>query len=636
MAERTRDDGASGWRSWRSLPWLSTWPRRVAVALLALELVYLIAANVFLHTEAGMAVINRKPDKVRVAFDGAWTVLPGLVRLRGLELAGDSRRVSWSTKIDRAWTMIWIPSLVFKHVRIVGGRQSGAEVAIEVRPEPDEPRRPKPGRGWKVTLGGLRVEDLRRFAVNQYEIVPEGLVRGWVQFQARGPMELRIDRVRFDDATVRSSGEEVATGLQLDAGFTTEPWRVGLQTVDELLAGASGEVALDAQVANLGFLHAYLRKVPWLLLGGSGGLSLALDVERGSVLPGSALALSGEEIWADFFDFRARGSGRVAGTVESREKGIELGAILDRFSIDRSSDGASMLVGEGLESLVMIASTALDEPPEDVAGAVKLTSARAEDLSQFGPYFPGGLELDLVRGAAELSMDLVFDTGARSGHGELEVELRDVAASYGDAGVAASGSIDVVLPALDLKAGRYDISGTRVDLENGRIAHRGKVRSDAWWVHLAIPSGTLELPRWRAGSGSAALREVALSADLEVAMSDTAPIVVLMEQRLPRLRFIDGLLTISEVELTGRVEARGRTLGLRGIEVSGGEKDQLTILLDLDLDGPRTAGVAYARYRALDAAVALDGDGRDWGILHPKRMYEEALAEYRRQRGVPP
>jgi hypothetical protein len=625
-----RRDLPARFERWRGV--LATWPRRVAVLLGALELIYLIAANVFLNSRAGMAVMNREPDKVRVAYDRAWTPLPGLVRVHALALDGESRRVRWRTRIDRAWTMIWTPSLLFKHVRIVSSTPTGVDVDVEALPKPDQPPPRKPGRGWQVTLGGLRVDDFRRLRVNENEIAADGLLRGSIRFEVRGPMELDIDRLRFDDGVVRSAGQEVAKRLHLDAELATEPWRVGLQTVAELIAGATGEVELDARVESIGFLDAYLRKLPWLGLGGSGDLALELAIDRGSLLPGSALAVSGDAIFADLFDVRARGRGRIAGTVDSEER-LQLGASLKEFSVERASDGMAILVGEGLESIVTVASTRLYEPPEEVAGAIKLDSARAEDLSRFGPYVPGGLELDLEQGAAELSMSLSYDTGARSGQGELDVALRDVVAGYADARIAASGALEVLLPALDLVGGRFDLSGTRLVLEGGRIERRGEVKSEDWGARLAIASGVLDLPPRRADAQPEDQRAVALSADFAVTMSDTLPIVVIMEQHLPKLRFIDGLLTISEVEASGRVEARGDALGLHGIEVSGGERDQLTILLDLDLAGSGASGVAYARYRALDASVALHRGERDWGILHARRHYEQALAEYVARRG---
>jgi hypothetical protein len=55
--------------------------------------------------------------------------------------------------------------------------------------------------------------------------------------------------------------------------------------------------------------------------------------------------------------------------------------------------------------------------------------------------------------------------------------------------------------------------------------------------------------------------------------------------------------------------------------------------MDLDLAGADTRGAAYARWRALDAAVVLDEGERDWGFFRSRRKYDQALAEQRARRG---
>jgi hypothetical protein len=103
------------------------------------------------------------------------------------------------------------------------------------------------------------------------------------------------------DGRVLSSGAEVASALQLETGFRTEPWRVGQQQVSELLGGATGDVDLQARVSNLGFLNAYLSKLPWLGLGGSGDLALDLKLDQGALESGSAMSLDGDALRLNSF-----------------------------------------------------------------------------------------------------------------------------------------------------------------------------------------------------------------------------------------------------------------------------------------------------------------------------------------------
>ena len=598
------------------------------MALVALELVYLVAGNLFLGTGWGRGVINRKPQTLSATWRSAWTSLPGLVHLQGLELGGSSRRVSWHGTMERGHAWFWLPSLAARHVLIVSGGAVGVEVDVDVRPKSTPARSASTRRGWRVTLGGMAFDDVRRLRVDDYELSGSGALRGWARFQVRGPMQLRLDRLEFRDAVVRSRGTEVARHLTVDSQLSTEPYRAGANDLGELLAGLDGSVKLQAEADNLAFLSAYLRKVPWLRLDGVGDLSIDAQVERGSLLPGSTLLVNGPEIEAELFDFTAHGEGRVDGEVEAG--GIRLGAVLTKFSLDRASDGAAILTGQNLEVRVSTTSTALDQPPEGLAGMLKLPPAQVHDLAVLDPYLPPALQLRIDGGTADLSAELSFDTVADSGQGRLTIDGREVTGAFGDTAFSTALTLRAESPSLSLLAGRFDVAGSELVVDSARLVRAGRVRAADWSARVRVPSGRFTIPPPGKADPAKARSAVSLVADVEAEMQSTAPVVLLMEQRLPKLAWFDRLLTVSDVTLSGTLDARGRALGLRAMEVTGGDKEQLEILADLDLDGPSTTGVAYVRYRALAASLALDGTDRKWGLLRARQKYDAALAAYRR------
>ena len=608
------------------------WARRLGLALVALELLYLLAGNLFLGTGWGRGVINRKPQTLSATWRSAWTSLPGLVHLQGLELGGASRRVSWHGTMERGHAWFWLPSLAARHVLILSGGATGVEVDVDVRPKSAPARSTSTRRGWRVTLGGMGFDDVRRLRVDDYELAGSGALRGWARFQVRGPMQLRLDRMAFRDAVVRSRGTEVARHLTVDAQLSTEPYRVGANDLGELLAGLDGSVKLQAAADNLAFLAAYLRKVPWLRLDGVGELAIDARVARGSLLPGSTLVVNGPEIEAELFDFTARGEGRVDGEVEAG--GIRLGAVLTRFSLDRASDGAAILTGRDLEVRVSTTSTALDQPPEGLAGMLKLPPAQVPDLSVLDPYLPPGLQLRIDGGTADLSAELSFDTVADRGQGRLTIEGREVTGAFGDTAFSTALTLRAESPDLSLLAGRFDVAGSELVVDAARLVRAGRVRATSWSARVRLPSGRFTIPPPGRVDPATARSAVSLVADVEAEMRNTAPVVLLLEQRLPKLAWFDRLLTLSDVTLSGTLDAPGRALGLRSMRVTGGEEKQLEILADLDLDGPSTTGVAYVRYRALDASVALDGAERKWALVRARQKYQAALAEYEAARAA--
>ena len=190
------------------------WMRRAILALVALELAYLIGGNAFLRQDWGRALLSRKPERLTASWQSAWTVVPGVVHLRGLELHGTSVRVAWQVRLDRGKTLISLPALLLRHLHVFTGEVEGAEVDVDLRPPPEHPQRRRWKRGWRVTLGGLHVQSLRRLRVGRFELSGNGTVHGWTRFQVRGPMVLRLQRLAFAGAKITEDGAVVARELE--------------------------------------------------------------------------------------------------------------------------------------------------------------------------------------------------------------------------------------------------------------------------------------------------------------------------------------------------------------------------------------------------------------------------------------
>src|SRR4030095_16702028 len=68
----------------------------------ALVVLYLGGVNLLLNTPLGPGLVNLRPRSVRFSWRHAWTVWPGHVAVRGLELQGKMRSRAWMLSIERA------------------------------------------------------------------------------------------------------------------------------------------------------------------------------------------------------------------------------------------------------------------------------------------------------------------------------------------------------------------------------------------------------------------------------------------------------------------------------------------------------------------------------------------------------
>lgn len=592
--------------------------------VVVLELAYLVAANGFLRSDWGHRTLNRKPEKLTISWESAWTWLPGVVHVRALEIKGKARRAEWRTAMDSGRMLIYLPSLLGRHLRVVRGRAFGAEIEVEVLEPPEAPRPPKTKRPWRVSLNGLEVEPLRLFRLNDREIRGGGRAAGWARFEVRGPVEFDLASLAFNNTVVLDRGVIAAEALFFDGKLRMDSFVVGEDTIEDLLAGLTGTILLETEASGLGFLASYLHQVPWLHLGGSGHLTADLEVTNGWIAPGSKLALEGPMIGADLFGLSATGEGRLEGLVPESGSHTELSVRLPRFSVSRQLDGARLLEGSGLEVVVTNDSTAIDRPAEGIELTVEVPPTLVPDLAAFSLYLPEATGLEVVGGVGELEAKLTYSATERSGDGWLRLQGRQVQARFRDVDLRADVRLDSRLSDARLEDGHIDLSGTRLDIDKVRTREKGRLRDSGWWGRIRIPKGKL-VKNLGAPESPPAVIEAALTAELR----DTGPLVALLEQHVPRLSWIDGLLTVHDVKVSSNVGIRGPRISLGDLEVTGGKKSRLELRGELDLAQKDPSGVFFARWGKLSAAVSLAEGDRNWKLTRSRRWYEKSLTAYR-------
>ena len=609
---------------------LTTWARRAVFAVLALELVYLIAGNVFLSTDLGRRTLNRKPEKFSVSWERAWTWIPFWVHTRQLELSGNARRASWKVTADSARIFIWVPSLFTKHVNLTdsNGRNVAVEIDLHEAAGP-RPAAPRKKRRWRISVGGGDFRPVQRIRIGDLELAGAGILSGAADFQVRGPVDLRLHRLHYENAALTSGEATAASDVDLDAELEVGPFVVGDDQIGDILASTSGEITLEAETESLGFVNAYLSRAPWIEVGGSGHLTLDAELQRGWLAPGSALSLTGSTVEARFVGLRAYGEGKLTGKVPEGTSHTELAVNLDRFSVDREGDSATLVAGEGLRLVATNDTNAIDRPAEGLAVEAHLPPAQIPDLTAFSPYIPEATQVELYGGGAELAADVRFDSTTQEGDGRLTLAGERISGRFQELDLIFDLDLILELDKTHLDRGSSEIDGSSLRVDRATVAGSSEEAKE-WWAHIEIPDGAIARP-----PDSAPGTPPVIEAQLDATLRDSRPLVAMLIERKPKIRWFDGILTVEDVTASSRLEVEGRAMSFRDLEVHGGEKIELLAELDLPTKKERR-GVLFARYRKLSAAVALEEDGRDWKLTKSRRWYEEQAAAYRDQTAAEP
>src|SRR5262245_25956262 len=112
--------------------------RRLTAWLLgAVAVLYLGGVNLILNTGIGPALVNLRPRATRLSWRAAWTLWPGHLQVRGLQVRGERRSRAWLVSIERA-SARWSPTQLFaRQLRFSRIRAEG--VAAQVRRVPYTP-----------------------------------------------------------------------------------------------------------------------------------------------------------------------------------------------------------------------------------------------------------------------------------------------------------------------------------------------------------------------------------------------------------------------------------------------------------------------------------------------------------------
>ena len=277
------------------LPTVRSWARRLVAGAVLLAALYLLAANLFLLPSVGPSLISRRPERFRLGWQSAWSVWPGEVRFRGLEIRGNQPRVRWWITAEQGTARIDLAALLRREVRIEHLRAAG------VRSQTDRKRAVRSAAGgWSGDGAGSAASTLDGPARTRRAEPGPG-----ARLRSAAPPGGRPDRRELPDrpaagggargyacwpcrpARLLVRGSEAARDVAVDAELRLGPYAPrqhrGIAGFDFL----TGHLTAEGKVAEL----PILRRIgpAEAAAAGPGTLAIDLRVEKGRLVPGSRL-----------------------------------------------------------------------------------------------------------------------------------------------------------------------------------------------------------------------------------------------------------------------------------------------------------------------------------------------------------
>ena len=617
--------------------------RRILVALLAvlgaLEIAYVAAGLYLVRSGQVERWVNKHPEKLRVTFDSAWSVVPGVVHFRGFRILQQGRGSQLEGVVDSGWGTIDLLELPARRVHVVGLRASGVEFRLRPRPKTAEeasgpmpdglapieglawetytgppPGPPKAKRGWTVVFTGARLEQVREVWIGPRHLRGPGTVSASVTVGGDKRVSIRDVDARFEKASSSLGGRQDSADVTFRLRGRMEPFYPKETKGLALVPLVHARVEIDGRLpSGATALNYYLRNAPWVTFsGGEAQLSARLEVDGGRLKPGGHVELSPTDLRARFAGFTAEGRATTRLDVEDAAGGPQarLAVGFEAYGLLRTEDASEpVLRGTGLRITAASPATIGALPPSDFTGRIELGQAEIPQLAFVNEFLPGGAGVRVKGGSATAEGAFDVAEGGRSCKGSLTVKGSELA--FDAAGVETAGtfSLSLVVPRGDLLALTFGVDGTRLDLDRFNFASRHEQAGvPDWSGHVAFPEARLDMSDALAVEGRVDLRA-----------SDTRPLVAFLSARKPLKGWEKKLLSIEEIRGGGRFRLAGRALGVEGIEVKGGK---IEVRVNARLTEKGAFGKVLASYGAASVGIELRGQERELHVLRPERWFE--------------
>lgn len=631
------------------------------LALLAVPIAHFILANLFLATGVH-ALVNRKPEKFQADWTFAYTIWPGTIYFRNLEMRGRNRSVVWSASLEQGSGRIALGDLFSRNLvvddlegsgfrflirpRVEKPPPPGSEEGIEPPPapaaDPEEQAAaglppllpPIPGfdglgepiKGtkppWTIDIRSFDFAEIEEVWLERYHFAaeePSGRLRGAMLLLLRNSVELPRYELELGRGKVEVQDRQLAflekgRAVGSTLAFPTRPY-----TAFELTRYFKTELELDTRDSDLSVLQYYLRGSP-LELGGQGQLLAHLFLDQGVLGPGSRLDIKDADLRFAYLSYWGTGKGaaRLEVDPEQGKNTTRMAARLESFELGTLGSRAAHLRGHGLEIDAFSPSLDLAEERPKIRGEVRMPATEIPDFRVYNQLWPESFPFELREGKAELQSRLFFETTETShrADGTLLLTGRGIRAALLQNEFVGDFRLDTKLSSEDLKSKSFELRGTRLEITG--LEGKWQPPTHAWWARITIPKGQLRLEQPRS-----------FELTLEAELADSSPLVAALITKKPELEWMSKILTIKKLLLNTEVDLQGKNLDMHHFRLRGGE--HLEAEGRFVLENKQGNAVFHVGYGPFAAAFRLQPNGgRDWKLLGSQQAFKNWLDELQR------
>lgn len=592
------------------------WLRGALIAIFGIYAFYLLAVHLLIATPLLRHFANKSPEKFKLEYGSAWSVFPGRVHVRGLQLRIRISDAEVYVSSDRVYGTISLFALTKKTIKAHDLQASGMTVRVRPRfdredlkpltmegyaeiPGFDEPpfRSQKPRELtdvsglWTIDLQRVNADTLRELWIGPYRFAGDARITGGVFIKPLREFELWPSTMEIRSGVLTLAKRPFSSDVKgtLEASIA----RHNPKAVDgtEMFRHLSGKVDLGSAIDDVGFVQRWLvPEANVQVSGGSGAAQSKVAIVNGVFQDGSTLIVKGQKMLVRHAPLSAWLDSDVV--LRADQGALRMTAKLTELRIARRYAESYPIKSDQLVFTAVTRSLDLARKPfDDLLVSVDLQRATLTDLRILTGLL--GKDLTLAGGVAYVKAHLDLSVREMLLQGELSFDAPKFAAKMtkpGEVAFAAKVSVGARFKSFDLSAMTASVPHAWFDMRDAVVTGEAKEPPPSWWGRLDLLHGTLDKAQKPAFAG-----------DLEMRARDARPIIYIATAKNPLPNWVrepvamEGLTVGGKLHVGPGFAVENLNGGGGGIDVSGRVKQV----------GSKTDGHVTLSYGALSFTVNL-------------------------------
>jgi hypothetical protein len=583
------------------------------VSCLLLELVYVLAAHIFLHSSLFSKIVNEDPVEAFVHFDSAWTIFPGLAHVRGLLVKGQDGSIGWQVEVKKATVLVNLPALLVRKFQTLKVEADGGLFQLSLGQPLKKTQSSHSANPFKIEIGGLHIQNFQTMAFGDYRYQGSAELGGSFLLWPGRELEISKALIQVHGGSVLLGEKSLSNDLNGEIRGSLKNWFMTRETNADIFDKITAELNIQSQIDKVDFLNTFLTSLPWLKIKGvSGTIKSDVHIKEGILQSPSAVEVDAKGVETGLGPYFARGRGAFRWGFDS--DGILLkGRVFDYQGLN-ANQSLVILEGKSLELEAKNFELRLRDffsPNAKLRASLKLSSAVVKDITFLNDFVPVRENLNFLAGAAGLDAKLFVSTFQSSPPGEVRFWAKGAKLRFKT--VKLSGDFDLVALVKDQgKAEVFDFSASKLNLHHVRVDGASLPNAKDWSGEIVAKKAILNLkdkPLF-VGRGAVSLDDArpilsVLATDSKIASMLSKAVQLEKIEGESEFHLEPGLMEFS------RLKIDSSTLKLEGALRFLKRNEKILALVDVG--------------KLLQVGIFINGKHNENKILHARKWYEEQL-----------